>query len=160
MPVTVDDRGVLRWTTTGTEVALWGVNYSTPFAHAYRAHGYLGLDRKQAMDADVLHFTRLGLDAYRIHVWDREVSDRQGNLVANDHLDLLDYLLARLAQHRIKVILTPIAWWPPGYPEPDPPTSGLSDGGFANKGEMTARREAWPAQANYLRQFVAHRRRP
>ncbi|HEX9632811.1 MAG TPA: hypothetical protein VGA02_10135, partial [Gemmatimonadales bacterium] len=39
VPVTVDDRGVLRWTTTGPEVALWGVNYSTPFAYAYRAHG-------------------------------------------------------------------------------------------------------------------------
>ncbi|HEX9632271.1 MAG TPA: hypothetical protein VGA02_07375, partial [Gemmatimonadales bacterium] len=128
-----------------------------PFAHAYRAHGYLGVDRKQAIDADVLHFARLGLDAYRIHVWDREVSDRQGNLVTNDHLDLLDYLLSRLAKHGIKVILTPIAWWPTGYPEPDPGTSGLSDGGFANKGEMTARREAWPAQANYLRQFVTHR---
>jgi hypothetical protein len=156
-PVTVDDHGVLRWTATGREVALFGVNYSTPFAHAWRAHGYLGVDRKQAMDADALHFARLGLDAYRIHVWDREVSDRQGNLVANDHLDLLDYLLARLAEHGIKVILTPIAWWPTGYPEPDPGTSGLSDAGFANKGEMTARREAWPAQANYLRQFVTHR---
>jgi hypothetical protein len=157
VPVTVDTSGVLRWTATGREVALFGVNYSTPFAHAWRAHGYLGVDRKQAIDADVLHFHRLGLDAYRIHVWDREVSDRAGNLVANDHLDLLDYLLSRLAGHGVKVILTPIAWWPPGYPEPDPPTSGLSDGGFANKGEMTARRDAWPAQANYLRQFVAHR---
>jgi hypothetical protein len=156
IPITVDDRGVMRWTADGREVALWGVNYSTPFAHAYRAHGYLGVDRKRAIDADVLHFARLGLDAYRIHVWDREVSDRAGNLVANDHLDLLDYLLARLAEHGIKVILTPIAWWPPGYPEPDPVTSGLSDG-FRNKGEMTTRRDGWPAQANYLKQFITHR---
>jgi len=156
VPVSVDDRGVMRWTATGGEVALWGVNYSTPFAHAYRAHGHLGVDRKRAIDADVLHFARLGLDAYRIHVWDREVSDRQGNLVANDHLDLLDYLLGRLAEHGIRVILTPIAWWPTGYPEPDPGTEGLSDG-FRNKGEMTARRDAWPTQANYLKQFVAHR---
>ncbi|NIS63879.1 MAG: hypothetical protein GTO05_01785, partial [Gemmatimonadales bacterium] len=92
-PVTVGDDGVMRWTATGAEVAQFGVNYSAPFAHAYRAFGQLGMDRKQAIDADVLHFARLGLDAYRIHVWDREVSDNEGNLVANDHLDLLDYLL-------------------------------------------------------------------
>ncbi|HET7038556.1 MAG TPA: hypothetical protein VFH97_01630, partial [Gemmatimonadales bacterium] len=156
VPVTVDSRGVMRWTANGRDVALWGVNYTTPFAHAYRAHGYLGADRRQAIDTDVLHFARLGLDAYRIHVWDREVSDRQGNLVANDHLDLLDYLVSRLAGHGIKVILTPIAWWPTGYPEPDPATDGLSDG-FRNKGEMTARSDGWPAQENYLRQFVRHR---
>lgn len=156
-PVAVDEHGVMRWTATGDEVALFGVNYSTPFAHAYRAHGYLGVDRKQAIDADVLHFARLGLDAYRIHVWDREVSDRQGNLLENDHLDLLDYLLARLAEHGIKAILTPITWWPAGYPEPDPGTDGLSDG--YSKGDMTVSPEARRAQENYLRQFVTHTNR-
>ena len=156
VPVAVDDHGVLRWTATGDEVALFGVNYTTPFAYAYRAHGYVGADRKRAIDADVAHFARLGLDAYRIHVWDREVSDRHGNLVENDHLDLLDYLLARVAERGIKVILTPIAWWGTGYPERDPPTDGLSDG-YRTKGELTANPEAWPAQANYLRQFITHR---
>jgi hypothetical protein len=155
VPVTVDEAGVMRWTATGDEVALFGVNYSTPFAHAYRAHGYLGVDRKTAIDADVLHLARLGLDAYRIHVWDREVSDREGNLLENEHLDLLDYLLARLAEHGIKAILTPIAWWPPGYPEPDPPTDGLSDG--YDKGQMTTDAVARRKQASYLRQFVRHR---
>jgi len=155
VPVTVDDRGVLRWTVTGDEVALWGVNYTAPFAYAYRALGRLGVDRKAAIDTDVLHFARLGLNAYRIHVWDREVSDTAGNLLANDHLDLLDYLLARLADHGIKVILTPIAWWPPGYPERDPVTHGLSDG--FDKGQMTTSPAALPRQENYLRQFVTHR---
>ena len=54
VPVVVDDGGVMRWTDSGAAVALFGVNYSTPFAHAYRAHGYLGVDRKRAIDADVL----------------------------------------------------------------------------------------------------------
>jgi hypothetical protein len=154
VPVTVDEQGVMRWTDTDEEVTLFGVNYTTPFAYAYRAHGYLGADRKTAIDSDVLHFDRLGLDAYRIHVWDREVSDRDGNLVENEHLDLLDYLLSRLAEHDIKVILTPIAWWPAGYPEPDPVTNGLSDG--YDKGEMTVSPEARRAQENYLEQFVTH----
>lgn len=152
--VAIDERGVMRLRARGEEVALFGVNYSTPFAHAYRAHGYLGADRKRAIDADVLHLARLGLDAYRIHVWDREVSDRQGNLVDNDHLDLLDYLMARLAEHGMKAILTPIAWWPTGYPEPDPSTDGLSDG--YDKGQMTTSPEARRKQENYLRQFITH----
>ncbi|MGD8868577.1 MAG: hypothetical protein PVI01_13145, partial [Gemmatimonadales bacterium] len=145
---------MMRWTATGIEVALFGVNYTTPFAYSYRAHGYLGVDRKRAIDSDVLHLARLGLDAYRIHVWDREVSDLQGNLLENDHLDLLDYLLARLAQQGIKVILTPIAWWPAGYPEPDPGSDGFSDA--YDKGEMTVSLEARRAQENYLAQFIAH----
>ena len=154
IPVRVDDQGVMRWTDSGEEVALFGVNYTTPFAHAYRAHGYLGVDRKRAIDADVLHFARLGLDAYRIHVWDREVSDAEGNLVENDHLDLFDYLLARLADHGIKALLTPIAWWPAGYPERDPGSTGFSEG--YEKAEMSVDLEARRAQANYLKQFVGH----
>ena len=155
VPVTVDRQGVMRWADSGREVALWGVNYTAPFAYVYRALGIVGVDRKQAIDADVLHFARLSLDAYRIHVWDREVADTAGNLLANDHVDLLDYLMGRLAEHGIKVILTPIAWWPPGYPEPDPVTHGLSDG--FNKGQLTTTPAARPRQENYLRQFVTHR---
>jgi hypothetical protein len=150
----VDSSGVLRWIGTGDEVSLFGVNYSVPFAHGYRAHGYLGVDRKSAMDADVLHMARLGLDAYRVHVWDREISDGEGNLVENDHLDLLDYLIAQLSERGIRVILTPIAWWGAGYPEPDPDTDGLSDGW--TKGEMTTEVEPRTYQANYLRQFISH----
>ncbi len=154
VPVVVDARGVMRWAATGDEVALFGVNYTAPFAYAYRAMGRLGVDRKRAIDADVAHLARLGLDAFRVHVWDREVSDHDGNLVPNDHLDLLDYLVARLGEHGIRTILTPIAWWGTGYPEPDPATDGLSDG--REKGQMTVDPEARRAEARYLGQFVAH----
>jgi len=153
-PVFVGDDGVMRWTGSGEEVALFGVNYTAPFAYAYRAIGRVGADRKAAIDADVAHFARLGLDAFRVHVWDREVSDREGNLVENEHLDLLDYLVARLAEHGIRTILTPIAWWGTGYPERDPPTEGLSDGW--DKGGMTTDPVARLAEARYVAQFVAH----
>ena len=63
VPASVDAQGVLRWTDTGDEVALFGVNYSTPFAHAFSAHSSLGVHRKQAIEAHVLHLARLGLDA-------------------------------------------------------------------------------------------------
>ncbi len=46
-PVRVDEQGVMRWTESGEELALFGVNYSTPFAHAYRAHG-ISRGRSQA----------------------------------------------------------------------------------------------------------------
>lgn len=154
VPVMVDGQGVMRWTASGEEVALFGVNYTTPFAYAYRAHGYVGADRKAAIDRDVSHLARLGVDAYRIHVWDREISDRGGNLLANDHLDLLDYLVARLEDRGVRVILTPIFWGGTGYPEPNPQTNGFSN--HYAKGEMTVSPEARRVQRRYLKQFVQH----
>ncbi len=153
-PVRVDAQGVLRWSATGTEVALFGVNYAAPFAYDYQSIKALGLDPKAAIDADVSHLARLGVDAYRIHVWDKEVTDSLGNLLANDHLDLFDYLLSRLEARGIKVILTPIAWWGPGYPAPDHPSPG-----FANrysKPQMLVDPVARRASARYLGQFVRH----
>ena len=48
----------MRWSDTRQEASFFGVNYTLPFAHAYRALGYLGLDRKAAIDKDVYHFSR------------------------------------------------------------------------------------------------------
>ena len=64
----VDADGVMRWTETGEEVVLFGVNYTPPFAYAYRADGYVEADRKKAIDADVAHLARLGVEAYRMHM--------------------------------------------------------------------------------------------
>jgi hypothetical protein len=150
----VDSAGVFRWTDSKQEIALFGVNYASPFAYDYRAIGRLGLDRKAVIDADVAHLARLGVDAFRIHVWDREVSDTLGNLLANEHLDLFDYLLSKLEQRGIKVILTPIAWWGSGYPEPDPAEPGFSAKFPKNMMGRDAR--ALPPQLRYVQQFVAH----
>jgi len=153
-PVEVDQRGIMRWVDDKSEVALFGVNYTAPFAYAYRAFGYVNADRKAAIDMDVSHIARLGLDAYRIHVWDRLVSDSTGNLLENDHLDLLDYLISRLEQRGIHVILTPIFWGGAGYPERDPPTPGFSN--RFSKGGMTVDTLARRIQQNYFTQFVRH----
>lgn len=152
--VLVDRQGVMRWTATGEEVALFGVNYAAPFAYDFQATRALGLDAKRAIDADVAHLARLGVDAYRIHVWDREVTDSLGNLLENEHLDLFDHLLAKLEARGIRVILTPIAWWGPGYPAPDHPSPG-----FANrysKPQMLVDSVARRASVRYLAQFVRH----
>lgn len=149
--------GVLSYTSgphKGQEVALFGVNYSVPFAYSYRALKKRGIDHKSAIDMDVAHIARLGLDAYRVHIWDRQISDHQGNLLDNEHLALFDYLLAKLAQKGIRVIITPLAWWGSGYPEPDPDEPGFSS--LYSKGQMNQDKNAIAAQHNYLKQFFSH----
>src|SRR5437870_6292519 len=94
--VYVDKNGVMRWGDTKKEVFGFGVNYTVPFSHAYRAAKVLNIQAEKAIDDDVYHFARLGLDAYRVHVWDVEISDSAGNLLANEHLQLFDYLLKKL----------------------------------------------------------------
>jgi len=152
--VFVDSDGILRWEDTKEEVRLFGVNYTTPFAYAYRAHKRLGLSLKKAIDLDVNHLARLGFDAFRVHMWDREISDKNGNLLQNEHLKLFDYLLFKLSQKGIKTIITPIAWWGTAWPEPDYQTPGFSS--FYSKVEMITNKEARNAQKNYLKQIINH----
>ncbi|MEW6193546.1 MAG: cellulase family glycosylhydrolase [Bacteroidota bacterium] len=150
----VDDEGTLRWKKNNEEVSLFGVNYTTPFAYSYRTHKKLNLSLKEAIDLDVAQMVRLGFDAFRVHVWDREISDRNGNLLKNEHLELFDYLLAKLSGNGIKTILTPIAWWGTGWPEPDIETPGFSQ--VYSKVELITNGKAREAQRNYLKQIMDH----
>ncbi len=150
----VDSSGILRWSDNKKEVRLFGVNYTTPFAYSYRAHKRLGLSIKKSIELDVEHLVRLGIDAYRIHMWDREISDRKGNLLNNEHLQLFDYLIYKLSQKGIKIIITPIAWWGTAWPEPDYETPGFSH--IYSKVEMITNKNAREAQKNYLEQIVNH----
>lgn len=122
----VDAGGVMRWSDTKKEASFFGVNYTLPFAHAYRAMGYLGVDRKTAIDRDVYHMARLGLNAYRIHIWDVEISDAEGNLLENEHLELLDYLIHKLQERGIRTVITAQTDFGNGYPERNQPTGGFS----------------------------------
>jgi len=145
----VDRRGVQRWTDDGREVALFGVNYYAPFTINFRDLKRLGLDHRRVIDVDVAHLQRMGLDLIRLHVFDREISDEEGNLLDNEHLALLDYLLYVCKRRGIYALLTPIAWW--SSPEK---THGFSD--RYSMQEMTTDPTAWRAQARYLRQFAEH----
>jgi len=153
-PVYIDKTGTFRWTKDNKEAAFFGVNYTTPFAHAYRAHLALGINPEEAIKQDVYHMARLGLDAFRVHVWDTEISDVEGNLLNNEHLRLYDFLLAELKKRNIKTIITPIAFWGNGYPERDEDTPGFS--GFYGRGKLTTNDSAIAAQENYLKQFFKH----
>lgn len=147
----VDADGVLRWD-NGREVSAWGVNYYPPFSLDYHAIQDLCLDHKAVIREDVEHFRLMGVDCLRLHCFDRQISTRDGHLVDNESLELLDYLIACCSSNGICTVLTPIAWW-----------GGIRvcDGFSKHHSmvELVSDRSLWPIQERYLREFVAHRNR-
>ena len=152
--VFVDKNGVMKWKLSNKEVQGFGVNYTVPFAHAYRSAKRMDIDPKKAIENDVYHFSRLGFDLFRIHVWDTEISDTLGNLIANEHLDTFDFLMKKLADNGIRAVITPIAFWGNGWPEPDENTPGFSH--KYGKDKNLTNPAAIKAQQNYLYQFLNH----
>ena len=152
--VIIDSEGVMRFSSSGEEASFFGVNYTTPFAHAYRALDYLGKDYKEVIDNDVYHISRLGVNAYRIHIWDVEISDAEGNLKDNHHLELLDYLIYKLKERGIYTLVTLQTNFGNGYPE-----RNIATGGFAydyDKCMMHSDPKAVEAQKRYAAAVVSH----
>jgi hypothetical protein len=154
--VILDRAGVIRWTDTREEVLLFGANYALPSSSDYRAAGYLTNDRKRLVDQDVAHFARMGWNGLRVAFWgDWQNADRQGNLIQNDHLDLLDYLVARARERGIYILFNPIHTYHAGWPD----AMGDSFPGFAAhipKDRLGVDSAAIAAQTNYIRQILAH----
>ncbi|MFI3321843.1 MAG: cellulase family glycosylhydrolase [Rikenellaceae bacterium] len=152
-PVTyVDKNGICRYSEDNKEVTAFGLNYTLPFSASYRLHSDLNLSIKESIDADVYHFTRMNMDLYRIHVWECQFTDKEGNLVQNDHLYWFDYLIAKLKEHNVKVFLTPLSF-----------NTFNNDGRFESfvdvygeKAGCLKNRDAYPAQERYLEQLVSH----
>ncbi len=151
----VDNHGRMRETSTGNEVRYYGVNYTLPFAHAYRAMNKLGVNHKDAIDRDVYHISRMGANAFRLHLWDVELTDSIGNLLDNEHLDLLDYLIESLEKRGIDIILTAQTNFGNGYPERDEPAGGFSY--LYDKCEMHSNPDAIEAQKKYLAALANHK---
>jgi hypothetical protein len=152
--VYVDTKGVMRWGDNDQEVFGFGINYTAPFAHAYRSAKKLNVDLEKEIEQDVYHFARLGFDAFRVHVWDTEISDTLGNLLENDHLRLFDFMLAKMKERGMKMLITPIAFWNNGYPEKDDPTPGFAT--RYGKDACLINPNAIRAQEQYLFQFLNH----
>lgn len=152
--VFVDPQGVMRWSDSKAEASFYGVNYTVPFAHAYRALREKGIDHKKAIDRDVYHFARLGYNAYRIHIWDVEISDKNGNLLGNEHLDLLDYLFFKLQQKGIRILITGMTNFGNGYPERNENTDAFTY--HYDKCQVHANPEAIAAQERYIGQLLRH----
>lgn len=129
----VVENGVMVWEKSGEEVALVGAHYSPAYYDTYAALGLLGKDRKEAIREDTYHYTRMGLDAYRIHMFYNQLIDQEGNLLENDHQDIHDYTIYMMAEREIRTIITPIVGFFAGR--------GLSD-------------EAMARYKNYLGQLL------
>jgi len=152
--VFVDKEGVMRWEKSREEVKGFGINYTAMFAHAYRTAQQRNVPIEKAIEEDIYHFSRLGFDLFRVHVWDTEISDSLGNLLANEHLRLFDFAIARMKERGFRFILTPIAFWGNGWPEPDEKTPGFAT--KYGKDACLTNPDAIRAQQNYLKQFLNH----
>ncbi|MEK7239569.1 MAG: hypothetical protein AAB224_03215 [Gemmatimonadota bacterium] len=155
--VFLDAQGVIRWKDDRSEVALFGANYIVPSASDYRALGYIKADRKRAIDDDMAHFARMGWDGMRLTLWgDWENADRAGNLIANDHLDLFDYLIARSRERGIYMLLSPIQTYNANWPDALGDTTPPGFGNHYRRDELGTNPAAIAAQVNYLRQILEH----
>ena len=155
--VRLDNQGVVRWRDSGKEVTLFGANYVLTTASDYRAAGYVHADRKRMIDEDMAQFARMGWDGLRLTFWgDWEASDSVGNLIANDHLDLLDYLIARAKERGIYMLFSPIQLYGSNWPDALGDTTQPGFGRHFGKGRMGTDPQALTAQVNYLRQILDH----
>jgi hypothetical protein len=155
--VYLDKEGVVRWRDDRQEVALFGANYVLPSASDYRAAGYLHADRKRMIDEDMAQFARMGWDGLRLTFWgDWEASDSAGNLIANDHLDLLDWLIARARERGIYMLFSPIQLYNSNWPDALGDTTTPGFGRRFGRDRMGTDPSAIAAQTNYLRQILKH----
>ncbi len=148
-PIHVKD-GVLRYP-DGKEVALWGTNYYPMSWWQFVNMEKTGVDMKATIRKDLDNMKEMGVQAIRIHVFDREMSDGDGNLQENIHLDLLQYLVAQCEKRDIYFYFTLIAWWGSPNALPD------SFSNVTSKPGMMFVPKAKKAAANFIRQFLNHR---
>lgn len=153
-----DKEGVVRWSDNKQEVALFGANYCLPSACDYRAAKYVSNDLKKMVDEDMAHFTRMGWDALRLCLWgDYENSDSLGNLVNNDHLNMMDYVIFKAKQRGIYFLFSPIVTYSSQWPDAMQDTTSAR--GFSThfrKNELGTNPGAIAAQQNYLKQILNH----
>lgn len=158
--VYIDSSGVIRWKNDKKEVSLFGANYCLPSACDYRAAGYVGGDRKQMIQEDLDHFKRMNWDGLRLCFWgDFQNTDKQGNLLDNDHLDLLDYLIAEAVKRDIYMLLSPIVTYSSQWPDIQSDTTNTGLAKYYPKNTLTHNEEAVKAQENYWKQILNHRNR-
>jgi hypothetical protein len=109
------------------------------------------------IDEDMAQFARMDWDGLRLTFWgDWEASDSAGNLIANDHLDLLDYLIARAKERGIFMLLSPIQLYGSNWPDALGDTTAPGFGRRFGKSRMGTDATALAAQVNYLRQILDH----
>ncbi|MEA2067646.1 MAG: cellulase family glycosylhydrolase, partial [Verrucomicrobiota bacterium] len=96
----------------GREAVLWGVNFQPSLSWEYfrmKRHGlHVPFDQKkyQAMiDEAFDEIQRMGSNLIRMHLTPSDIADEQGDLVENEWLDTLDYVMAKAEERGIYVYL-------------------------------------------------------
>ena len=157
-PVYLDSSGVIRWGDSKQEVGLFGANYCLMSGSDYRMAGLVSNDRKAMIDEDMAQFARMGWTALRLCSWgDWENSDRAGNLIVNDHVDLMDYLIARARARGIYILLTPIHTYDPAFADQmNKPSTNSGFSRYFKREEMGTNPASIAAQVNYIKQLLNH----
>ena len=131
----------------------FGVNYYAPFAESHDLLRRKGLDVRRVIREDISQFRRLGLNGLRVHCYDIEMSDGDGKLLDNEHLDLFDYLVAACASNGIRTVVTLMSAW-------NTPESNRGEAkGFASRfprAQLTSNPAAIAAQVRFAESLVAH----
>ena len=156
--VSVDHAGVVRWQDSGEELALYGANYCIMSGSDYRMSGLVGHDRKAMIEEDMGQFARMGWRALRLCSWgDWENADAAGNLIANEHVELLDYVVAAARKRGIYILLTPIHTYDPAFADQvGKPSANAGFSKYFERQEMGTNPQSIAAQANYIGQLLNH----
>lgn len=150
------DNGIVKWSESSEEVALFGANYCLPSACDYRAAKTYSKNLKVDIEKDMSHFVRMGWDGLRVCFWgDFQNTDKEGNLINNEHLDLMDYLIYEADKREIKMLLSPIVTYNSQWPDlMDVPVTGFST--HFKKSELGTNPLAIAAQQNYISKLLNH----
>ncbi|MFR9641562.1 MAG: hypothetical protein SNH41_05585 [Rikenellaceae bacterium] len=143
----VDKKGVMRWSDTGKDLRIMGTNYNAPFSY-WSIREPIGADQFRAIDEDIYHMARMGLDGHRIHVWECYICDAEGNIVESEQLKLYDYMNYRLKERGMKMYVTPINFF-----------EDIKQGVVSANGGKTkclSDPSCFPALAVYLKNFLNH----
>ena len=93
--VFVDKQGVLRWQKTQAGSGLvWGELHRRPSPTPTAPISSVGVGTSRPFGRTCTTCRGWGVDAFRVHVWDVEITDTLGNLLENEHLRLLDFLVS------------------------------------------------------------------
>jgi hypothetical protein len=157
-PVYLDSAGVIRWGDSKEEVRLFGANYCIMSGSDYRMAGLVSNDRKAMIDEDLAQFARMGWTALRLCSWgDWENADKAGNLIVNDHVNLLDYVITKARARGIYILLTPIHTYDPAFADKlKQPSANNGFSKYFSREEMGTNRASIAAQANYIKQLLNH----
>ena len=154
----LDPAGVVRWRDSNDEVALYGANYCIMSGSDYRMAGLVSSDRKAMIDEDLAQFARMGWTALRLCSWgDWENADRAGNLIVNEHVDLLDYTIAQARKRGIYILLTPIHTYDPAFADQiNQPSRNSGFSRYFARPQMGTNPASIAAQVNYIEQLLNH----